>query len=435
MPDHRRQAVLIDGCRTPFCRAFTEFAETSPVDLSIQATSELLCRNDLDPARIGEVIFGNVVPVPGVPNVAREIVLGLDLPRSIPGFTLNRACASSLQSITLAAEGVLAGSYDFALAGGVETLSMVPIHYQRKAVRWLYKLSRARSLPQRLKLFAGFPLRSFLPVPPDLTEPSTGRTMGQHAEEMAQKNGITREDQDDLAFQSHAKARAATRDGRLPAEIAPVRLGRDRATVVREDNQIRAEPDREKLRSLRPVFDRKYGTITAGNASPLTDGAAVVLIAEEQQARALGLPIKARITSWAYAGLDPEDQLLLGPAFSTPAALDRAGLELSQMDVVEMHEAFASQVLSNIKYFECDRFARERLGRERAIGPIPPERFNRCGGSIAIGHPFGATGARICTTLANELNRTGGHYGLATACAAGALGGTVILENPEANGR
>ncbi len=435
MTNQGRSAVLIEGCRTPFCRAFTHFAETSPTELAVQATSELLCRTEIDPALIGEVVFGNVIPVPGVPNVAREIVLGLDLPRQIPGYTLNRACASSLQSITLAAEGVLAGSYDFALAGGVETVSLVPVHYQRKAVRWLHKLSKTRTLAQRLQLLASFPLRAFLPIPPDLTEPSTGRTMGQHAEEMAQKNEIAREAQDDLAFASHEKAAAATQDGRLPAEIAPVRIGRNRDKVIREDNQIRIPPDRDKLSTLRPIYDRKYGTITAGNASGLTDGAAVVLIAEESKARALGLPIKARIKSWSYTGLDPEDQLLLGPAFSTPAALDRAELTLAEMDVVEMHEAFAAQVLSNLKFFEDEEFARERLGRERAIGPIAPERFNVAGGSIAIGHPFGATGARILTTLANELGRRGKRYGLATACAAGALGGTVILENPSANGQ
>ena len=266
------------------------------------------------------------------------------------------------------------------------------------------------------------------PDAPAIAESSTGLTMGQSAEKMAKENGITREAQDQFAMQSHHRAAAAFESGRFADEVMTVLVPPRYETVVERDNIIRADTSLDALAKLKPVFDRKYGTITAGNASPLTDGAAAVILMSEDRARSLGIKPIGFIRSYAYAALDPFDQLLQGPSFALPIALDRAEVKLSDIGVIEMHEAFAAQVLSNIQWIGSKKFAQDRLGRSEAIGEIDPTKINRTGGSIAIGHPFGATGARIVTTVCNELQRTGEQYGLVTVCAAGALGLAMVLE-------
>ena len=262
----------------------------------------------------------------------------------------------------------------------------------------------------------------------EIAEPTTGETMGQAAERMAKENGISRAAQDEWAFRSHRLANAGWEDGRLAAEVSPVYVPPEFEKVVSRDNGVRSDTSLEALDALRPVFDRRYGSVTAGNASPLTDGAAAVVLMSEDAVRAHGIPALAWIRSYAVTALDPGAQLLQGPAYAVPIALDRAGLTMSDIDVMEMHEAFAAQVLSNLQALASNEFAARELGRASAVGHPALDRINRMGGSIALGHPFGATGARITTTLAHELRRMDGELGLLTVCAAGGMGFAMVLE-------
>ncbi|MHB2017415.1 MAG: acetyl-CoA C-acyltransferase FadI [Candidatus Xenobia bacterium] len=421
------RVAIIDGCRTPFARAWTHFIDQSALDLAIMATNELIERTDLPPDAVDEVVMGCVIPPANAPNIAREVVIALGLPARIPGFTLNRACASSIQALSSAAESILAGTNQVVLAGGAESLSSVPVPYSRRVIHSLLELRKAKSLQGRLAALRSIKLKDLVPKNPDLTEISTGLTMGQHAEDMARKNGVSREDQDKFAYESHLKASTAISEGRFNGQVIPC-YPPPRMRPVTEDNVVRKNPDLYAMATLPPVFDRRYGTITAANSSGLTDGAAVVLLMAEEKARALGYKPKGYIKSWAFASLDPQDQLLLGPVYASPLALDRAGLKLSDMDVVEMHEAFAAQVLSCTRAMASKQFAQDRLGRMEAVGEIDPAKFNPMGGSIAVGHPFGATGARMVTQALSHLHRTGGQHALVTLCAAGAMGTAMVLE-------
>jgi acetyl-CoA acyltransferase len=314
------------------------------------------------------------------------------------------------------------------IVGGAESLTDVPILFSPEFRNALVRASKARTLPERLKAFATLRPKHLGPITPAIAEPTTGLTMGESAEQMAQQNGITREEQDRWAARSHHLAAAATADGRLTAEIASAYIPPKYDKVLQQDNGIRADTSVEKLAGLRPVFDKRYGTVTAGNASPLTDGASAVLLMSEEKAGALGYKPLGFIRSYAYAALDPNDQLLQGPVYAAPVALERAGLTMKDIDLLEIHEAFAAQVLSNLQWFDSDKIARERLGRDRAIGIPPEDQINVMGGSIAIGHPFGATGGRLTVTLLNELRRRGKQFGMISVCAAGALGFVMIVE-------
>ena len=313
------------------------------------------------------------------------------------------------------------------LAGGVESLSDIPVLHSRRFSRLLVDASKAKTLGQRLGIFAQVRPRDLIPVTPAIAEPSTGESMGQSAEKMAKENGITREDQDRLALLSHVRAAAGTADGRLTAEIAPWFGGKGGDEVVTSDNGIRSDSSLEQLAKLRPVFDRTYGTVTAGNSSPLTDGAAMVLLMSEERARSLGYEPLAFLRSYAVAAVDPGWQLLMGPAYAVPKALERAGISWGELGLVEIHEAFAAQVLSNVQAWGSTRWA-ERLGLPGPVGEVDWERTNVTGGSIAIGHPFGATGARIVTTLANEMHRRDVQFGLISICAQGGMGSALVLE-------
>jgi acetyl-CoA acyltransferase len=283
-------------------------------------------------------------------------------------------------------------------------------------------------LGARLHSFTGLTPGNFKPVAPSITETSTGLSMGQSAELMAKLNGISRADQDAWALGSHQKAAAAWADGRLAEEVAPVYVVNNGGRAVTRDNHVRTDTSLEKLAQLKPVFDRHYGTVSAGNSSPLTDGAASLLFMSAEKADALGFVPRAFVRSYAYAAVDPAGQLLLGPAYAIPKALDRAGLKLSDIDLVEMHEAFAAQVLSTLQKLDSREFAEHELGRSAAVGCIDPARINLRGGSIALGHPFGATGARCVLTLANEMQRQSAQFGLVSVCAAGGVGAAIVLE-------
>ena len=422
-----RRPAVVTGLRTPFARSGTVLRDATAVQLARRVTQELLQRTALDGREVDEVAFGQVVPSVLAPNVAREVSLLPQLPRTIPAFSVNRACASAGQAISYAADQIVLGHADVVLAGGVESLSDIPILHSRRFSQILVDASKAKTLGQRLATFARVRPRDFIPVSPAIAEPSTGESMGQSAEKMAKENGITREAQDRLALMSHHRAAASTASGRLQEEIAPWFGGRGMDQVATTDNIVRGDTSLEALAKLRPVFDKRYGSVTAGNASSLTDGAAVVLMMEEQKARSLGYRPLAVIRSYAVAAVDPGWQLLMGPAYAVPKALDRAGLTWKEIGLVEIHEAFASQVLSNAQAWASKEWAL-KLGRSAPVGEVDWEITNVHGGSIAIGHPFGATGARLVTTLANEMSRRDVQFGLISICAQGGMGFAMILE-------
>jgi acetyl-CoA acyltransferase len=421
-----RQVAIVEGCRTPFAKSGTSFKGLSAIELGKVAVRELLSRTNLDPAEIDHLVYGTVVQSVQEPNIAREVGLGSGIPPTVPAFTVGRACASANQAITSAAEHIALGLADVIVAGGAESLTDIPLLLSDEMRDALVAASKARSLGDRLRALGRIRPVHLKPISPAIAEPTTGLTMGQSAEKMAQENGISREEQDRWALRSHQLASIATEDGRLTREIAPVYV--DGNAIVR-DNGIRPDTSLEKLSALKPVFDRRYGTVTAGNASPLTDGASALLLMSEEKARSLGYAPLGYIRSYAYASLSPADQLLQGPVFATPVALARAGLSMKDIALLDMHEAFAAQVLSNMQWLDSEKIARERLGLNSPVGLPPEDRINVMGGSIAIGHPFGATGGRITVTLLNELKRRGQQFGLITVCAAGAMGFAMVVEN------
>ena len=422
-----RRVAIVAGARTPFLKSGTAFRDVTAVALARHVARELLFRSEVDGREVDEVIFSQVVPSVLAPNVAREVSLLPQFLPSVPAYTLNRACASSAQAIANAADQIALGHADTILAGGVETLSDIPILHSRRFSRVLVDASRAKSLGGRVAAFGRTRPRDLMPVTPAIAEPSTGESMGQSAEKMAKENGIDREAQDDLALRSHRRAAAATADGRLTAEIAPWFGGTAMDQPVTADNGIRADTTPEALAALKPVFDRRYGSVTAGNSSPLTDGAAAVLLMAEEKAAALGYRPLAYIRSYAVAAVDPGWQLLMGPVYAVPKALERAGISWRDVGLFEIHEAFAAQVLSNAQAWGSQAWA-ERLGLPGPVGEVDWERTNVMGGSIAIGHPFAATGARLVTTLANEMHRRDAQYGLISICAQGGMGYAMVLE-------
>ena len=424
----KRRVAIVAGCRTPFARAGSELSQMSPVQLGTIAVRELVLRAELDPKNVEQLIYGTVVPSIPAPNVAREVTLESGLPPATPAYTVSRACASSNQAITSAAETILNGYADVIVAGGVEVLSDVPMLLSRSLRDALVSASRARSVGARAKALAGVRPKHLAPLTPAIAEPSTGESMGESAERMAKENGITREAQDRWALRSHRLAAQGTADGRLKAEIVPAFVPPNYDTVLDHDNGIRTDTSEEKMAALRPVFDKRYGSVTAGNASPLTDGASAVLLMSEERAKALGYEPMGYIRSWSFTALAPTDQLLQGPAYAIPIALDRAGITMKDIELWEMHEAFAAQVLSNLQALDSDEFAREKLNRTSKVGLIDESLINVMGGSIAIGHPFGATGGRLTTTLLNEMKRRNLGVGLISVCAAGAMGFAMVVE-------
>ncbi|HEY0143391.1 MAG TPA: acetyl-CoA C-acyltransferase FadI [Thermoanaerobaculia bacterium] len=422
------RVAVIRGLRTPFAKSGTHYAHLSALDLGKLVVTELVHRSGLDPDSIQEVVFGNVIPSVKAPNIAREIILGTGLPRQIPGYSVSKACASANQAITAASDMIARGYADTVIAGGAESLSDVPILFSKKFADALVTASKQKTMGGKLKAFSKIRPKDLAPDAPAIAESTTGLTMGESAEKMAKENGISREAQDKFALQSHVRAAEATTSGRFKDEVMTVVVPPGYDNVVETDNLVRGDSTLEAIAKLRPVFDRKYGTITAGNASPLTDGAAAVILMSEEKAKALGLKPIGFIRSYAYAATDPFDQLLQGPVFALPIALERAKVKLDEIGVIEMHEAFAAQVLSNIQWLGSKKVAQEKLKRSEPVGEIDPEKINRTGGSIALGHPFGATGARIVTTVCNELQRTGEQYGLVTVCAAGGIGVAMVLE-------
>lgn len=421
------RAAIVAGYRTPFARSGTLLKDLTAIELGKMAVRELVARSGVRGADVDHLIYGTVVHNPHAGNIAREVGLAT-LPKSVPAVTVSRACASANQAITDGVNLIERGYADVVIAGGAESLSQIPITIKQKLSEALIDASKAKTMGSRLKTLATIRPRDLIPNFPQIAEPTTGETMGQSAERMAKENGISREDQDAWALRSHELAAVGTQDGRLKAEIGPLYLPPRFETVMDEDNGIRPDSSLAALAKLRPVFDRRHGSVTAASSSPLTDGASAVLLMSEDYARANGFDALGYVRSYAYAGLDPAAQLLQGPAYAAPMALERAGVSMKDIDLMEMHEAFAAQVLSNLQAWSSREFAQKELGRSEAVGHPDIERINVMGGSLAIGHPFGATGGRVTTTLVNEMGRRGSELGLITVCAAGGLGFAMVVE-------
>lgn len=421
------RVAVVAGLRTPFARQSTEFSQVPAVDLGKMVVSEMLARTDIDPALIEQVVFGQVVQMPEAPNIAREIVLGTGMNIHTDAYSVTRACATSFQAAANVAESIMAGTIDVGIAGGADSSSVLPIGVSKKLAANLLALSKTKTLGQKLKILKSLSVKDLMPVPPAVAEYSTGLSMGQTAEQMAKTHGISREEQDALAHRSHSLASQAWKDGKIQNEVmtafpAPYKK------YISEDNNIRHESTLEGYAKLRPAFDRKYGSVTAANATPLTDGAAAVMLMREGKAKELGLEVMGYIRGFAFSAIGVETDMLMGPTYATSKVLENTGLELSDLTLIDMHEAFAAQALANVKMFASDEFAQQNLGRGKAIGEIDMDKFNVLGGSIAYGHPFAATGARMMTQTLRELKRRGGGLALNTACAAGGLGAAMILE-------
>ena len=428
MESNAKRVAVVAGLRTPFAKQLSAFRELSALDLANIVVSELLQRVELDPLEIQQVVYGQVVPSVEAPNIAREIVLATGMPKSIEAYSVSRACATSYQSTVNIAEAIMTGAIDTGLAGGADSASNVPITVSKRLAEALVAATKARSIGERAQLFAGLRPRDIVPVAPAIAEYSTGLSMGESAEKMAKENHIGRAAQDEFALRSHRLASAAWEEGKLDDEVMEVFVPNRFDQTIRKDNLVRDGGTIEDYAKLKPAFDRKHGTVTAGTSSPLTDGASALLLMREDKARAHGFDVLGFIRSYAFAALDPAGQLLMGPSYATPIALDRAGIEISDLDLIDMHEAFAAQVLSNTQAFESAQWAQNNLGRSEKIGDIDWDKFNVTGGSISIGHPFAATGARQITQTLRELKRRGGNLALCTACAAGGLGAAMVLE-------
>ncbi len=419
--------AIVCGLRTPFARQLTQYKALNAIEMGQMVVSEMLTRAEIDAKLIDRVVFGQVLIQPEAPNIAREIVLGTGMDVSTDAYSVSRACATSFQSTVSIAESLMAGSIEIGVAGGADTSSVVPIGVSKNLSATLVALSKAKSFSQRLKLLSKLRPKDLLPVPPSVKEYSTGLTMGQNAEQMAVDHGISRQAQDELAHRSHCLAAEAWMSGKLEEEVmtayvAPFNKAFSRDNTVRFDSQL------ENYGRFKPAFDKKHGTLTAANSTALTDGAAALLMMKESTAKALGYKPLGYIKSYAFTANPVEKDMLMGPSYATPVALKRAGLSLKDLQLIDMHEAFAAQTLCNLQAFASKNFAQQKLGLTQAIGEVDMDKFNQLGGSLAYGHPFAATGARMITQTLRELQRRGGGFALTTACAAGGLGAAMILE-------
>lgn len=419
--------AVVAGLRTPFAKQATAYHGVPALDLGKMVVGEMLQRAELDPKEIEQLVYGQVVQMPEAPNIAREIVLGTGMNVNTDAYSVSRACATSFQSTANIIESMMAGHISVGVAGGADSSSVLPIGVSKKLGRALVDLNKARSLGQRWNIIKKLGFKDLMPVPPAVAEYTTGLSMGQTAEQMAKSHGVTRQEQDEMAHRSHTLATKAWESGLLKEEVMTAHPEPFKE-FIDMDNTVRTNSELAGYAKLRPVFDRKHGSVTAANSTALTDGASAILLMTESKAKALGYEPLGYIRSYGFSAIDVWEDMLMGPSYSTPIALERAGMELKDLDLIEMHEAFAAQALANMKMFASDKFAQEKLGRSKAIGDIDMTKFNVNGGSLAYGHPFAATGTRLLTQTINELRRRGGGVGLTTACAAGGLGAAMIVE-------
>lgn len=425
-----KRVAIVAGLRTPFTKAWTDFTNIPAHNLGSLLVRELLTRYDLAPELINEVIIGNIAQPPEAANVARIIALQAGIPQHVPAFSVQRNCASGMEAIANAWYRIQAGEGEIYLAGGVESMSQIPLLFNAAAAKWFTNLFRAKTFAQKLGTILKFKFKFLNPVVGlqlGLTDGYCGLNMGETAEVLAKEFKITREDQDRFALSSHQKAEKATREGKLGAEIVPVPVPPKYESIVTKDNGIREGQSMEALGKLRPVFDRFYGTVTAGNSSQITDGAAAVLVMTDTRAKELGYEPLGYIRSFTFAGLDPS-RMGLGPAFAAPRALQRAGLSIKDIDLIEINEAFAAQVLANLQIFDSTELSKKYLNVDKALGSIDPDKLNVNGGAIALGHPVGASATRLIITLLMEMKRRNMNLGLATLCVGGGQGAAFVLE-------
>ncbi len=424
----KKEVVFIDGVRTPFLRSQTDFKKFSAYDLGRFALTGLITKTKVDGDDIGHVYFGNVIQDINTSNIAREVSLAAGLPGNIPATTTSMACISSYIAISTAVNAISMGQINVSVVGGVEVMSDIPIRFRKKFRQKLLETQKYKKPTDWLGFFKGLGPSDFLPEIPSISEFSTGETMGESCDKMAAKYGATREEQDEYALRSHHLAAKALDEGLFDDEIIPVSVNNGKH-VVSSDNGIRGDSTLEKLSSLRPAFIKPHGTVTAGNSSFLTDGASAGLLMEKKHALNNGYIPKAIIRSFTYVAKKPGDELLIGPALAVPVVLDEMNLTLNDIDVFEFHEAFAGQMVAVLKALDSDAFAKSHLNRDKKVGKIPLEKLNTRGGSLSIGHPFGATGTRLVSTAANRLRDEGGKFALIAACAAGGQGHAMIIES------
>ncbi len=418
--------VVVTGARTPFVRARSVFQKLPPSTLGGVALRETVAKSGIDPKLIDEVYFGIVSPPPEGSNIAREALFDSGLPSSIACTTINRYCASSLEAVAGITAKIIADQIDIGIAGGVESISSVQALFSKEATDFFMGLQKVKGLPGAINAASHFSPKYFMPQAPGIKEPTTGMTMGQSGDLMTRTFKVSREEQDQFALNSHLKAHKAWESGFFNSHVVPVATPDGK--VIAKDTDVRGDSSLEKLAKLKPVF-YKDGSITAGNASPLTDGASAVMIMRESRARELGLKPIGVIRGYAAAGVDiKKEPLLIGPAYAIPGALRRAGVKWTDLDILEFHEAFAGQVLSTFRAIESKEFAKDKLGLESAIGTVDMSKVNQSGGSIPIGHPFGATGTRMVLQTLYQLRQAKKSLGLISICAAGGLGSVMILE-------
>lgn len=441
-----RDVVIVEGLRTPFAKSGTKFAKVHPAELGRVALHELLERTDIDVNLIDEVIIGNTGNPADSVNISRVVALGAGIPQKTSAYTVHRNCASALESISNGYEKIKSGTMDVVVAGGTENMSQLPVLLPQKFQDLYGKLFAAKGPGQALPLLGSllkmnlkqikalatadqknefFPIIS---VMQGLTDPFVGINMGQTAEILAKEWNLSREEQDRFALRSHQLAAKAIKEGRLKDEVVAFPIAPKFAETITEDIGPRENQTMEALGKLKPFFDKRTGTITAGNACPITDGAAMLLMMSRGKAKELGLKPIAKIRGYAFAGCEPE-RMGLGPVYASPIALKRAGLTMKDMGLIELNEAFAAQVMACQKAADSDKFGQEKLGLPGKLGEMPTEILNVNGGAIAYGHPVGATGTRITITLAKEMKRRGTQFGLATLCIGGGQGGAIVLEN------
>lgn len=425
-----QKVVLVDGCRIPFMMSNTEYKSLWAYDLGRMALHGLLQKTAIEPSIIDRVVMGTVIQEPYTSNVAREAVLASGFPDTVPAHTVTMACISSNQAISTCADLIATGHADTAIASGTETMSDVPIRFSRELRKRMISASKIKSPLGYLSLLKGLKLKHFVPEAPAISEFSTNEVMGSSADRLAAAWGVSRKEQDVYALRSHQLAHEAHEKGLLKDEIISTKPA-PHFNVCEKDNGIRADSTLEKLGTLKPAFIKPHGTITAANSSFLTDGASATLLMSEQKAKDLGYTPKASLFDYIYVSQDPKDELLLGPAYAVVRLLDRHGLTLNDIDVFEFHEAFAGQVLANLNALDsdsfCDQKARRGSKSKGKMGRVDMDKLNTRGGSLSLGHPFGATGCRLVTTAANRLLSEGKEIALVAACAAGGQGHAMLI--------
>ncbi len=427
----KERIAIIAGFRSPMGKAGGVLKNLTAHDLGARIVKEVLIRSKVDPKQIDEVIIGNVAQPPEAANIARVIALKAGIPESVPAFTVHRNCASGMEAMTSATSKILNGEAEIILAGGVESMSNIPLFFGKKMTALFGSLMKSKSLSHKISTILTFRPSFLAPVVglvQGLTDPISGLIMGCTAENIAKDFKVTREEQDEFALRSHNRAEAAMVKGIFKEEIIPVFNNDEKnSLMIEEDEGVRKGQTIEALESFKPYFEKDTGTVTVANSSQITDGGAFAILMRESKAKEMGLEVLGYIREFAYAGLDPS-RMGLGPVYATKKVFDKSGLTMKDMELVEINEAFAAQVVGCQKAFASDEFAKAQFGLDKAIGAIDPEILNVNGGGVALGHPVGMSGARIIIHALRELKRRGKNRGLATLCIGGGQGGAVIVE-------